>query len=56
MTIIHQQKGGHEWTDHGRALPVTKLDGNEYSTQRSLTFIDQWPGAGMEGLLQQPEV
>ena len=47
-------KGGHEWTDHERALPAKKLDGDEYSAQRSLTSIDQWPGSGMEGLLQQP--
>ena len=49
-------KGGHEWTDHGKALLATKLDSDEYSAQRSPTSIDQWPGAGMEGLLQQPEV
>ena len=47
-------KGGHEWTNHERALPAIKLDGNEYSAQRSLTSINQWPGPGMEGLLQQP--
>ena len=34
-TMIHQQKGGHEWTDHERALPAIKLDGDEYSAQRS---------------------
>ena len=48
-TMIHQQKGGHEWTDHERALPAIQLDGDEYSAQRSLTSIDQWPGSGMEG-------
>ena len=54
VTIIHQQKGGHEWTNHERALPAIGLGGDQYSTPRSLTSINQWPGSGMEGLLQQP--
>ena len=51
MTIIHQQRGGHEWTDHERALSATGLDGDKYSAQRSLTAINQWLGSGIEGLL-----
>ena len=41
ITIIHQQREAHEWTDHETKQPVTMCGGDEYSTQKCQTSIAQ---------------
>ena len=41
ITIIHQQRKAHEWTNHETKQPVTMWGGDKYSAQKCQTSIAQ---------------